>query len=45
MSACKELEGRGARRMGKGRKIWTDCVSEDMNKEGLKKEDGQNRSS
>ena len=44
VSACRELEVKGTRRRGRGRKTWMDCVSEDMKKTGLKKEDAQNRS-
>ena len=34
MSACRALEMREARKRGKSRKTWMDCVPEDMKRQG-----------
>ena len=41
---CRSLDVAGVRKKGRGKKTWMDCVSEDMKKVGLKREDAQNRS-
>ena len=40
----RDLEVVGGIRKGRGKKTWIECVTTDMKKIGLKKEDAQNRS-
>src|SRR3989441_935115 len=44
VSKCRNLEVVGGIRKGRGKKTWIECVTTDMKKIGLKKEDAQNRS-
>ena len=44
VSKCRNLEVVGGVRKGRPRKIWMECVNEDMRECGLKKEDAQDRS-
>src|SRR6184192_4361339 len=44
VSKCRNLEVVGVIRKGRGKKTWIECVTTDMKKIGLKKEDAQNRS-
>src|SRR5437867_2467201 len=44
VSKCRNLEVEGGVRKGRDRKIWMECVTADMKKVGLRKEDAQNRS-
>jgi len=44
VSKCRYLEVEGGVRKGRGRKTWIECVTADMKKVGLRKEDAQNRS-
>ena len=41
---CRNLEVAGGIRKGRDKKTWIECVTKDMKKIGLKKEDAQNRS-
>ena len=43
VSSCRELAVTGVRGRGRERKTWMDCVKEDMQKAGLKREDAQTR--
>jgi len=43
VSACSELEVKGMRGKGRGKKTWVECVKDDMRRLGLKKEDAQDR--
>ena len=43
VSACRDIKVEGARGRGRPRKTWQDCVSEDMKRLGLKREDAQDR--
>ena len=43
VSKCRNLEVEGGLRRGRGRKTWIECVTADMKKVGLRKEDAQNR--
>src|SRR5437867_3725744 len=44
VSKCRKLEVVGGIRKGRGKKTWIKCVTTDMKKIGLRKEDAQNRS-
>ena len=44
VSNCRKLEVAGGIRKGRGKKTWIECVTTDMKKIGLKKEEAQNRS-
>src|SRR3989441_1519854 len=44
VSKCRNLEVVGGIRKGRGKKTWIECVTTDMKKIGLKKENAQNRS-
>src|SRR5437867_3365071 len=41
---CTNLEVVGGTRKGRGKKTWIECVTTDMKKIGLRKEDAKNRS-
>src|SRR3989441_2594029 len=43
VSECRNLEVVGDTSKGRGKKRWIECVTTDMKKIGLKKEDAQNR--
>src|SRR5664279_5384871 len=43
VSACRNIEVEGKRGRGRGRKTWKECVTNDMKKLKLKKEDAQDR--
>jgi hypothetical protein len=43
VSAFRELEVEGMRGRGRGRKMWGECVRDDMKGLGLRKEDAQDR--
>ena len=43
LSACRKLEVSGERGRGRNRKTWKECVSDDMKKLHLRKEDVQDR--
>jgi len=40
---CRDLGVEGARRKGRGRKTWQECVNEDMKRIGLRRCDAQDR--
>jgi len=40
---CRDLGVEGARRKGRGRKTWQECVNEDMKRMGLRRCDAQDR--
>src|SRR5206468_12515242 len=44
VSKCRNLEVVGGIKKSRGKKTWIECVTTDMKKIGLKKEDAQNRS-
>jgi len=43
VSACRDIKMEGVRGRGRPKKTWQDCVSEDMKRLGLKREDAQDR--
>jgi hypothetical protein len=43
VSACRKLEVEGVRGKGRGRTTWDECVRDDINGLGLRKEDAQDR--
>jgi hypothetical protein len=40
---CRDLVVEGARKMGRGKKTWQECVNEDMKQMGLGRCDAQDR--
>ena len=44
VSKCRNLKVERGLRRGRSRKTWIECVTADMKKVGLTKEDAQNRS-
>ena len=43
VSACREIKVEGSRGRGRGRKMWKECVVDDMKKLGLSRESAQDR--
>ena len=43
VSKCRDLVIDGVRSKGRGRKMWNECVEEDMRRLGLKRVDAQDR--
>ena len=43
VSACREIEVEGSRGRGRGRKTWQECISEDMRRLGVRREEAQDR--
>ena len=43
VSGCRELEVEGKRGRGRGVKTWLECVNEDMECRGMRRQDAQDR--